>query len=495
MLNDYQKVLFISPRKTCALGSDEKPVQKMRSGVSLSGLTILGVLENSGFETDFIDMAADDMDNQQKLNGGAIQYGMSTENVIEYITEKKPGIILITSMFTSEQMVVDELVRSIKKIFPSMIIILGGIHASIKPEWHFEESSPDFIVLGEGEETIVQLLRELNQQSPRVEQIPGIAYRNSQGVIEKTSTPLLLSKLIYPWAYQSVLHNQRDESRYVDSLCRKHSVYASSKICRDASSFAFYLSRGCRIGCFYCPAMNKDGNDIRHMGVERAFTQFKLVREIFNVEMFANQSDSFCVSFEDREFLKGVSDYRKTTGDEGFVINNPNAFFLHTFFPPDKDYNIDLDLLDLLVGAGFNTITIAIETLTPRFNKKVNWNRIKPEQVIELCQLIHRKGLCTDIYMMYGFPGQTLEEFDKDVKFGEALGEYVDFVTWNGLTLLPGTRYYFDYVESRSGGENEYRKTMRSGLSWHYPLDVFNLSQVPAKVFCERIAPFGQSWI
>ena len=495
MRNLNTQVFFISPRKTCALDAHGYPVQKLRCSVSLPALTILGALENAGFETDFLDLAADGWEHQEVLNSSAIQYGLSTEDAIDLIAQRNPKFVLITSMFTFEQMVVDELVCSIKKAFPEIIVILGGVHATIRPDWHFEESAPDFIVLGEGEQTIVQLLTELAQDTPNVESVCGIAFRNSQGKIEKTPPRDRQVQLDWAWSYQRILLKPNGESRYIDKFCRKHPVYADSTIGEDVPSFAFYSSRGCRTKCHYCPASQKEGRIIRHMGAERAFTQFKTVRENYSVGVFANQSDAFCVSIEDKRFLKMVTDYRLSSGDNKFALNNPNAFFLHLFFPPEQDYNLDVDFLDLLVSAGFNTVTIAVETLIPRYNRKVNWNRIRPEQVIELCQVIRDKGLKSDIYMMYGFPEQTEEEFARDVTFGEALRVYADFVTWNGLTLLPDTRYYHDYIERQSGGEKKYRQTMRSGHAWHYPLDLFNFSHVPTSVFSEKIKPFGQSWI
>lgn len=489
------RVVFIAPRKTCALNAQREPVQKLRCGVSVPALTILGALENAGFETDFMDLAADGWDHQEALNSNAMQYGLPTEDAIDLIAQRKPKFVLVTSMFTFEQMVVDELVRAIKKAFPDIIVVLGGVHASIRPGWHFEESAPDFIVLGEGEETVVELLTELSRETPNVASVRGIVFRNSQGKVEKTPPRNRLIQLDWPWAYQTVLLKPNGEPRYIDKFCRKHPVYADSTIGEDVPSFAFYSSRGCRTKCHYCPASHKEGTTIRHMGADKTFTQFTAMRDNYGIGVFANQSDAFCVSIEDRRFLEMVSNYRQVSGKNSFVINNPNAFFLHLFFPPEKDYTFDVDFLNLLVGAGFNTVTIAVETLIPRFNKKVNWNRIRPEQVIELCQAIRGRELKSDVYMMYGFPGQTEEEFAKDVTFGEVLREYADFVTWNGLTLLPGTRYYRDYIEARSGGEKEYRRTMRSGYAWHYPLGIFNFSHVPTSVFRDKIVPFGQSWI
>jgi len=490
-----KKVLFISPRKTCVVTPKGKPVQKLRCGVSLPALTILGALENAGFETDFLDLAADGWEYQELLNDNALQYGLPTENTLELIAQSKPKFILITSMFTFEQMVVDDLVRAIKRTFPHIVVVLGGTHATLRPDWHFEDSSPDFIVLGEGEATIVELLTELTQKTPEITSVRGIAFRNSEGKTVKTPPRGRLLQLDKPWAYQRVLLKADGTARYIDRFCRKHPVYADSKIGEDVPSFALYSSRGCPTKCQYCPASYKDGCEIRHMGAENAFMHFKTAREHYGASIFANQADALCVSIEDKNFLNMIKEYRQASGRTNFILNNPNAFFLRLFFPSDKKYTLDKDFLDLLADTGFNTITIAVETLNQRFNKKVNWSKICPEKVIELCQEISIKNMKSDVYMMFGFPDQTKEEFEKDINFAKNLQKYATFITWNGLTLLPGTQYYHKYIEKYPDGEKKYRQIMRTGHAWHYPIDLFNFSRVSTELFREKIKQFGHPWI
>ena len=487
--------VFIAPSKTCAVDHDGAPVQRMRSNVSLPALTVLGALEASGAETQFLDLSAEGISEQRPLNGRAMVYGVPTSQAVERITVLKPGFVLVTSMFTFEQMMVDELVHAVKTALPDVTVIIGGVHASAKPEWHFEQADPDFVVLGEGEETVAELLRELTRPDPRPETVLGIAFRTNAGVIERTPARAPLAQLDGQWATRTVLVKPDGTPRYTDRLCRKHPVYVAEEIGEDVPTGALYWARGCRMGCDYCPTIEREGKGIRHMGAQNAFELFESLRHTFDVQVFANQAETFGLHPQDRRFLEMVCDYRRTSGDDGFVINNPNAFFVHQFFPPAKDYRFDDEFLDLLAGAGLNTVTIAVETLSPRFNRKVNWNRVCPEQVVELCQTIRQRGLRSDIYMMYGYPGETEEEFNADLKFGEALVEHADLVSWNGLTLLPGTRYYREYVESSLGREQEYREIMRSGYAWHFPLETFNLSQVPTERFREALAPFGRSWL
>ena len=79
------------------------------------------------------------------------------------------------------------------------------------------------------------------------------------------------------------------------------------------------------------------------------------------------------------------------------------------------------ELLDLYAGAGLNVMTLAVETFNQRFNKKINFDKIQPEKIDELLTAIHRRGIKTELYMMYAFPGQTKEELIDDEKTIESL--------------------------------------------------------------------------
>ncbi len=488
------RVLFVAPTKTTPVKESGTPVQKIRSSMSLPGATILGAVAASGFETLFLDLGAEDRDERWWVSGRVLACGASSKEAARRIAAMMPEFVLITSMFTFEHMVVDKLVRAIKRACPGVCVILGGAHASVRPEWHFEESNADFIVIGEGEETIVELLRELACKDPDPRRVCGIAFRGPDGRVGRTTPRRILKKLDGPWCYDKVLLRDDGKPRYIERECRKSPIYVADAIGEDVATFAMLGSRGCPHRCKYCTATIRTGRSIRHMGAERMFSHFQTARLEYGAAVFCNQADTFGLHSEDLRFLEIVRDYRRSSLDRAFVLNNPNAFFLQQFFPRRSGYELNLAFLDLLVEAGFNTVTVAIETLSQRFNHKVDWSGIPPEQLIELCQAIREREMRTDIYMMYGFPDETVEEFDNDLRMAEHLMPCVDLITWNSLSLLPGTDYYEEFVV-RPSREGAYRKLISEGYGCYYPIKELNLSQVSVERFRDALVPYGQSWI
>lgn len=485
-------VLFISPGKTAPLGEDGVPVQKLRHNVSVPAMTILGSLRAAGFETSFLDLSSECWENQSIVGDGLVAYGLPDDSIMDQLAVMRPDFVLISSMFSVDQMLVDDLVRVVKKSSPQVIVILGGVHASIRPEWHFQGSYPDFVVLGEGEITIVELLTELSRPNPDPSRVQGIAYTGSSGSVQFTEPRPLLKELDRPYAYDQVLLLPDGTPRYLDAECRKHPIYVSEAIGEDVPAFIMCASRGCPRSCKYCTATRRAGNRIRHMGAYHLFSQFLTVRKRFGAAIFCNQSDTFAAHPADIEFLRMVADYRQSSGDQLFALNNPNGFFLEQFFLRNQVSHLDLDMIDLFYRAGFNAVSLAVETLNQRFNDKADWNRIHPARIVDLCHEFRSRGINTDIYMMYGFPGQTYDEFRKDLDFAEQVLPAADLVTWNFLSLLPGSRYYDEHVVAR-GKESAYREMIRQGFNFYRPSDEFNLCEVSVRRLQEAVSPFGKA--
>jgi radical SAM superfamily enzyme YgiQ (UPF0313 family) len=75
-----------------------------------------------------------------------------------------------------------QLIDHIKRRLPDTPIVLGGEHVTSMPELCLLTSKADYVVLGEGEETIVELLEALDTGMPHAEML-GIGYREGDDVV------------------------------------------------------------------------------------------------------------------------------------------------------------------------------------------------------------------------------------------------------------------------------------------------------------------------
>ena len=161
-----------------------------------------------------------------------------------------------------------ELVERVKKVMPETVVILGGPEASA--DWATllqQPAAPDYIVRGEGEETLRQLLHYLTSGEPEPTAINGLAFRDGDRVVATPPrAPLDLEQIPFPYPDLSSL--------------RHRIVYYES-------------SRGCPYHCAYCMS-GWEKSTMRYLPVERVkadLTRFieagvrtvKLIDRTFNL--------------------------------------------------------------------------------------------------------------------------------------------------------------------------------------------------------------------
>jgi radical SAM superfamily enzyme YgiQ (UPF0313 family) len=116
----------------------------------------------------------------------ALMHGLCIEEIVGRIP-RDTEVIGISCMFTVEWLIVAELVAAIRDAFPAALIVLGGEHVTACPELALNGCpGADVGVLGEGEETIVDLL-DAHITGRDLAEVAGIAYRDSSGWVTRTA--------------------------------------------------------------------------------------------------------------------------------------------------------------------------------------------------------------------------------------------------------------------------------------------------------------------
>ena len=152
------------------------------------------------------------------------------------------GIGLIAGYYQYQRLI--GLSRAVNSARKRPIFVLGGIGPTPEPEFFMRKSEADYVVLGEGEETVVELFDALANKTA-VDKIAGIAYRDGDKIKVTPRRPLIadLSKIHYP-AY--------------DLFPIEH--YRMLRLFRMTNSdFAMPVlsGRGCTFQCTFCYRMDE----------------------------------------------------------------------------------------------------------------------------------------------------------------------------------------------------------------------------------------------
>lgn len=144
--------------------------QRWSEGSSMPSLGILflaAVLEKAGIDVEVV--PADIM-----------RY--TWEDISKRIEDFKPDVVGVTTC-TENRFDSFKLVKTAKEVDPNIITVLGGPHISmVKEDTLIHIKEVDILVIGEGEDTIVELIRVLEAKDD-LSKVKGIYYKNENGTV------------------------------------------------------------------------------------------------------------------------------------------------------------------------------------------------------------------------------------------------------------------------------------------------------------------------
>ena len=325
------------------------------------------------------------------------------------IKEFAPDIIGMTvSTFSLLECI--EIARLAKDIDPHMKIIVGGIHVYIYPRETIELGCFDYGLLGEAENSVIQLLNKLEtNENPSC--IKGLVYKEN-GNTKFTGPPELLTDL--------------DSIPFPDRTLLPYKRY-NSIIAKANPVTIMITSRGCPCKCVFC--------DRPHLG------------KIFRVRSADNVVDEFdeCYRLGIREIL---------VYDDTFTINKQRVIDIcrkiiernikvHWGIRARVD-TVDEEMLELLKKAGCVRVNYGVESGDPEVLRGLK-KGITLEQAEKAFALTKKHGMDALAYFMIGCPGDTIETIETTLRFAKKLDPaYCHFTI---LMPFPSTKVYTDALE------------------------------------------------
>ena len=363
------------------------------------GLTsIAAVLERDGHCVSILDANAMDLQPQ---------------DVIPFLTDS--DIVGLTAMTPTISNAIS-ISHHIKRTNHCPTIILGGAHATLLPaETLAAAPEIDFIVRGEGEETVVKLLHAL-EGNLSLDNVPGITYRKDGEVIstEREATSIDMNSLPFP-AYHLL-----SEYKY-----RPHPPHGLTM-----PFMAIVTSRGCPYRCAYC-SKPIFGSKFRAQSPERVVEEINYLKERFNIKEIAFYDDVFTLD------KKRAHDIAEGIINKGIKIS----------WTCETRVNlVEKELLAHMKEAGCYAVAYGIESASPEILEIIHKD-ISPGQVEEAVRITREVGIQTIGYLMIGSPGETPETIGKTIEFAKNLR--LDFAQFSVTTPFPATELYELYLKGR----------------------------------------------
>ena len=285
-------------------------------------------------------------------------------------------------------------------------VVMGGAHPSFLPEESMEHA--DYVVRGEGDETLPELIDYLKKGTPHITSIKGLSYRNNgNGVINNPPRPLIEDLDTLPLPDFKLVQQWKPSSIYPIST-----------------------SRGCPFNCKFCSVIQMFGRKYRFKSVETLTKELKHIHSFSKGNKFFVDDNFTANKGRTKELLRAMIAER---------ISFKWSAQVRT------DVAKDEELLRLMADAGCDTVHIGFESVNPKtleaYNKKQNL-----EEIIHCIRTVRDHGIEIHGMFVFGADTDTVDTLKKTTDF--AITHGIDTIQFLMLTPLPGTPFFYEMKES-----------------------------------------------
>ena len=346
---------------------------------------------------------------------------MTTDAVDRTIQDHKIQVVGIGAMTCEMPQAITEAKR-LKAAHPNLKIVFGGPHPSADPEECLRTGAVDFVIVGEGEIALAQLLEAIKTDG-ETHQIPGVWSLTGEGQLKANGRAPVPDIESLPRPAYDLL----DLERYFQLDSPWHFP-------KSPRAVQFITERGCPYQCSYCHDIHT--KKFRALPAEAVLDQMEWLVRDFGVREFMIVDDIFNFNLDRAKAIcRGIMDRK---------LN------VHLQFPNGvRGDRFDEDLIALMKQAGTHYMAIAIETVSAKFQKLVRKN-LKIDRATQSLTWARKNNIEVSGFFMIGFPGETREEVRQTLDF--ALSEPFDSVFVSIVAPFKGTKLRTD-MESGLFGE------------------------------------------
>jgi radical SAM superfamily enzyme YgiQ (UPF0313 family) len=402
------KILLLFPKVGVNPISPQPPV---------SLLVIAPYLEAAGYEPIIIDQR---IDNNYK------------KTIRQFIEETI--FVGVTSMTGEQLRYAIELVQFVKFLKPDMPVVFGGIHASLLPEQTVLHPGIDMVVVGEGEDVVVDIARHYERKLP-LDSIQGIYYKTN-GTIRTTPLrdPINLETLRAP-AWHLISKNHY-------------------------SNFGIQCGRGCPHQCAFCYNRTFNRQQWRFRNPAQILEEIRFLYHTHDIRELIFLDDNFFTNFDRVAELCGL------------IIKHDILIQWSTTCRADYFARFTPSFVSMLKQSGMKLLFVGGESGSPEILKRIR-KGITTEDILTMARVTRQYDIHVIVSFMLGFPFETPRDHALTFSIMDTIQRMSSAVCVNGVNIYtpyPGTEL-FD--ESQRNGF----KPPRTLAGWS--TYVYNMSNLP----------------
>jgi radical SAM superfamily enzyme YgiQ (UPF0313 family) len=313
-------------------------------------------------------------------------FGKSFDEIETEIAELRPDVVGVSSLFTPYYREALEVARRVKKQL-NVPVVLGGSHASAAPVSLLSSPHVDYLILGEGERPLVELLRHFRGEAS-LERVPNLGFKKNG----------------------ELLFNAVGDNYAIDELPHPDlSDFSPSRYTFSGKPMTFMItSRSCPHKCSFCSVHTTFGHNYRRRSLENVLAEIELRhRQGYRV-----------IDFEDDNLT-----YYKPTFKElcrHLIARFPNREMEFVAMNGISYLSLDDELLELMFAAGFSHLNLALVSS----DKTVRETTKRPHTLKHYLNTVRKAddlGFKIVSYQILGLTNESLQSMVQTLAFNARL--------------------------------------------------------------------------
>jgi len=377
------KVMFVNPPLSTSVALKHNCIK-----FPLGFLYMAGHLEKNGFEVKILDCPVH-YKKRRRVSEDIVKVGSYPEEIEKAVRDFKPDIIGLSCAYTAYESDSFDTARFIKKIGKkidrNILVVIGGAHTSANPEFVLREDSIDIAVVGEGDETMLEIAEKYSKES--LNKVKGIGFKENGKIRINPPRERIENLDEYDAAWHLI-----DMEMYF-----KHPQNSIATL--RGPSVDILTSRGCPMNCVFCSIRTVWGRVWRGRSPKNVVNELEFLNKKYGVSQFRMFDDNLTL---DRKRIIEICDEIIKRGLD-IKWDTPNGIAFWT---------LDKEVLTKMKRAGCYRVTFGIESCSPktqRYIRKIA-DLKKIDRLVDIC---HEIGLWVCATFIIGFPYETREQIEE----------------------------------------------------------------------------------
>jgi anaerobic magnesium-protoporphyrin IX monomethyl ester cyclase len=376
------------------LFEDPKERQIMKPYAPLGVLYLCSHLRAQGFEVDVFDTTFS-----------------SREDLYLLLRTEEPSVLGIYANLMTRSNVVE--ILGVARAAGWKTVVGGPEPGAYTLE--YLQAGADFVVSGEGEITLQEMLQALRAGEADLSKIAGLSFFNHDGTLYQGAPRQQISNLDHqPWPARQAV----DIARYVQTWRTHHGT----------GSVNFITARGCPFRCNWCS----------HQVYGQSHRRRDPVMVVDEVEWLLREYSPDFVWISDDVFTINHDWLRR------YAAEMRRRSLRVPFECISRADRLNGEMLDVLAQLGCSRIWIGSESGSQRILDAMD-RGVKVEQVRDSIRMARERGIQTGMFLMWGYEGEELDDIEATIRHVSTSNPDIFFTTVS--YPIKGTPYYRSLAE------------------------------------------------